>query len=608
MGFIHGELSWSDGQDVVTERVRSMLQPLSSYPWVQSGLVGMRTERSTCVLAAQQSPGDRWLGLESCDTTRLAIAGDLRFGAPTPAGSSGADERATDAMQTLQAYRDEGLECASKIWGDGTFAIWDGRNQRLVCWRDVAGTRPLYYRHAPGRGAVFSSDLRALSAHPLVPVRFDLGMLRSRLEIDIEFHHPERTLCDGILKVPAAHLLVVDRSGARVLRYWSGEDVPTRSRVRVEEHLEELRELVSRAVSDRLVDQPHRVGAHLSGGLDSSSITVLGHRSLAAEGRRLHAASWAPPLSIVGEIEHDERRLVRAVAEQEGLDVAFTTLNDEDLVEILTRDDCLRPATTLHVEMSTSRAWATEQVVQVFSGWGGDEVAVFNGRGYFAQLALRGRWLRMLSEMRQRNEIHRGSTLGMIKGRVVLPLLPDWVTRLGRNRSAPATISDAVRPELLAEVARAELVPGADLRERAGVRRMQRVLLNGGHLQYRMESWAGHGAELGITYSFPLLDRRVIEFALSAPEDLYFREGWKRWLYRSAMNGVLPDPIRWNTHKFDMALSIQLKDVRRRIGHRLVERLRERSESPLVDVERLIEPSRSNAPSAFWLAFTDVQP
>ena len=117
---------------------------------------------------------------------------------------------------------------------------------------------------------------------------------------------------------------------------------------------------------------------------------------------------------------------------------------------------------------------------------------------------------------------------------------------------------------------------------------MQIALLNLGHISYRLESWAAHGASLGMAYAFPLLDRRIVEFALSIPDYFYFKNGWKRYLYRTAMQGILPDEVRWHKVKEDPAMIAQTRQVGKagRPGRR--ELLRSRAGNPFVDVDKLI--------------------
>jgi asparagine synthase (glutamine-hydrolysing) len=254
----------------------------------------------------------------------------------------------------------------------------------------------------------------------------------------------------------------------------------------------------------------------------------------------------------------------------------------------------------------------------MFSGWGGDELIAFNGRGYFADLARHGRLATIQRELRLRSRIQGGSLRGAWKARVLLPLLPDMALRQGPRE--PPRLPAELRPEFARVLAAVEPLDHAYPRERPGVRRMQVSLLEFGHLQYRMESWAAHGAALGLTYTFPLLDRRIMEFALSLPGRMFFRDGWKRWLYRTAMEGILPDVVRWNPKKFDNAAAHQLRSVLLEPAGVYREPLLERQDNPLVDVGILLaEQDRqqqlhpSPPPSlpvgrAAWLAFTRLQP
>ena len=59
----------------------------------------------------------------------------------------------------------------------------------------------------------------------------------------------------------------------------------------------------------------------------------------------------------------------------------------------------------------------------------------------------------------------------------------------------------------------------------------------------RAEALALIGAQHGLAYAFPLLDRRVVEFALTLPNEFFLREGIGRRPFRDAMRDLLPEPI-----------------------------------------------------------------
>ena len=148
-------------------------------------------------------------------------------------------------------------------------------------------------------------------------------------------------------------------------------------------------------------------------------------------------------------------------------------------------------------------------------------------------------------------------------------------------------LPDFLKPDFQKALSAVDPLKSKQLRERPGVRRMQIALLENGHISYRMESWAAHGATLGITYLYPLLDNRLVEFALSIPDHLFFKNGWKRYLYRTAMEGILPDNVRWNKSKFDTAMIAQHQQIITYEIKRMQAKLQERANNPYVDIKKL---------------------
>ena len=57
-----------------------------------------------------------------------------------------------------------------------------------------------------------------------------------------------------------------------------------------------------------------------------------------------------------------------------------------------------------------------------------------------------------------------------------------------------------------------------------------------GILSMRLEGWAARGAHYGLEYRYPLLDRRLLEFALGLPPEQFKRPAAARWLMRHALS------------------------------------------------------------------------
>ena len=185
----------------------------------------------------------------------------------------------------------------------------------------------------------------------------------------------------------------------------------------------------------------------------------------------------------------------------------------------------------------------------LLSGWGGDEGATFNGRGALAEALLSGRWHYLANEFRALRRTRGWSFLKIAKGEILAYLLPIMMQK-GLKRLLGKQVVDIA--DSRAAFLRSEVVAKARIeKRRAGpdAGRNRHWLLSGSHLQKRAEDWALMGSRYGIAVSFPMLDRRVVEFALSLPSSLFLREGWKRRVYRDAMAGVLPDMVRWRHQK-----------------------------------------------------------
>ncbi len=179
-------------------------------------------------------------------------------------------ENRCDTEAIVHAWESWGADCVTRLSGQFAFALWDSNAQTLFCARDRMGEKPFYYAHVDG-AFVFGSEIAALAAYPGMPRE-----LRPEAVDDFFAYGyvPEPgTIFDGVMKLPPAHTLLLDRSGRkpRIERYWSP---PDRTQPIAEaEAAPLLREQLTRAVGACLVsDVP--LGAFLSGGVDSSAVVA----------------------------------------------------------------------------------------------------------------------------------------------------------------------------------------------------------------------------------------------------------------------------------------------------------------------------------------------
>lgn len=176
----------------------------------------------------------------------------------------------TDTECIVHFYEDEGDDCIKRLRGMFAFALWDEKKKRLLLGRDRLGKKPMYYSIQNGT-IYFGSELSAvLTALPNKP---EINLEAIDLYLSLQYVPDPLTAYEGIYKLPPAHTLVWENGAARIQRYWDYSYQP-KFTASEDELAEELRARLREAVKIRLLSE-RPLGAHLSGGIDSSIIVAL---------------------------------------------------------------------------------------------------------------------------------------------------------------------------------------------------------------------------------------------------------------------------------------------------------------------------------------------
>ena len=181
---------------------------------------------------------------------------------------------ATDTEVVLKAYQQWGLDCLAKFVGMFAFAVWDGSRKRLILVRDRIGIKPLYYHFSNGT-FLFASELKALMAFKDFPREIDFDAIPNFLHY--QYIPAPGTIFKNTCKLLPGCYLILEKENFRTRAYWDYPEMPQSSDIsdlRQEETVQQLDELLTEAVADRLIsDVP--LGALLSGGIDSSLVVAL---------------------------------------------------------------------------------------------------------------------------------------------------------------------------------------------------------------------------------------------------------------------------------------------------------------------------------------------
>ena len=223
---------------------------------------------------------------------------------------------ATDTEVVLKAYLQWGIECLAQFVGMFAFAIWDSRNQTLFLARDRLGIKPLYYYFNESKGIlIFSSELKALMAFGNFTKEVNPDAIP--LFLHYQYIPAPGTIFNNTYKLLPGHFLIYDGDTVQSKEYWGLpkiQELQINAPQTEEEQLQHLDDLLTEAVSDRLIsDVP--LGALLSGGIDSSVVVALMQKissspartfSIGFKEKGYNEAPWAAMVAKHLKTEHTE--------------------------------------------------------------------------------------------------------------------------------------------------------------------------------------------------------------------------------------------------------------------------------------------------------------
>lgn len=446
------------------------------------------------------------------------------------------------------AWRAWGERCAEWLEGDFAFVVWDRRRERCLCSRSFAGLRPLYYADG-GDCLVVASSASAIADHLGARARLsDVGLAASAAGL---FNATTETAYRGVHVVPAAWS-AIGRPGDRLALscHWSPPRLDDRGAIPFDEAALELQRLLTAAVAERLAPEGD-TAVWLSGGWDSTSVFASGQSFLqrAGDRRTLRSASLSFPVGDPGR----EDELIEQVTARWGIEPEWVWVPD---VPLLPAAPCeaaaARDLPFAHLFEMVNRELAQRSRALGCSvslmGIGGDQLFAVSDV-YLADLLRRGRWRELARDW----YIRQGRTLRGLYRRVIQPALPEPARAaigalrgtgpLPRNfeRQLPDWIATgfATRHDLLGLERRGTVRGGyADAADEETFRELadrfgQTIFCSLNEL----------ALEEGTEVRFPILDTRVVNFALGRPRRERASGAETKTLLRGAMRGLLPESV-----------------------------------------------------------------
>lgn len=455
----------------------------------------------------------------------------------TALGWDSAQVRAATDPEFLSAAWDLwGTDCADRLEGDFSFAIWDPRTERLFAARDSLGVRPLYYAQtgdafAVSTNATFFSHVAGVDVGPSPEW---MALFLDGLSMDWD-----STALIGVSKLRPGHWILVTGAAARMERYHEFVDDPPWESERDPVWLGRYRTALFHAVEARMrTDRP--IGVESSGGLDSSTIVALIAHLDPACADTMHTFGFATA-PLEPEYLLETSRVLRITNNH-----VFTRYGVDDGDELGCRilgHPVEHSNAVGHIPFY--RLAAQLGVATLHSGHGGDEAVTQS------------------AAMATREALSRGDYRLALRDLPGYPLLRParlakrkWSARQPVNRAMTDAMMGRLRQSILTDETLRDLRIEGRVRQAAvfdaPFERVNRFVLEnrlGPHVSTRTAECSLVASAHGIDYRWPLLDRVLIQQYLSTPTVWKYANGQGRYLHRRAISGIVPAKVTWKPGK-----------------------------------------------------------
>ena len=396
----------------------------------------------------------------------------------------------------------------------------DTKENKLLLFRDRAGTKPLFYTVNPERILCFASSVKSLLACPGVRPQADLSSLNEIFSIG-----PARTPGCGVYKniseVLPGHFLCASSSGISQHCYWNLEARPHIDSY--EETVEKTKTLIEDSVRNQ-ISSGTSFCTFLSGGLDSSLISALCAREMKKQNRRLTTYSF----DFTGNDKNfrsnafqpsQDRPYVEKMAAFLDTDHRFLECSTETQTKLL-KDSVRAHGLPSMADVDSSLLYFCSQVGMSYEAALTGECAdeIFGGYPWF-----------------HREDLLKADTF---------PWTADLAPRkllLSDEFAHALSMEDYVRNAYetsLAQMPRLEGETGLDAKRREiswlNLQWFMETLLN------RMDRTSG---EWDLTARVPFADYRIIEYLYNVPWEMKARKGVIKGLLRDTGRGLLPDEV-----------------------------------------------------------------
>ena len=442
-----------------------------------------------------------------------------------------------DSEVIIAAYMKWVIDFVKKLEGEFAIALLDREDNSVYLIRDRMGMRPLYYYMSEDGSVVFASELKAIMKYPGFVKQINeeiLGNYFVKLYIAAPY-----TVFKNTYKLNSGTILKVDVQKTEKISYWEiAENYKSAQKNPVENYAEiknTLKEIIKKSVELRMRGTVS-LGSFLSGGYDSTVICAIAQEM----------SDKPLPVFTVGfdQIGKNEAEFAETIAKHLGLKHKKIYLSEKEVLEKVDKvpfyyDEPLAdPAVFPNMLLSEL---AGGEVGTIMSGEGGDEL--FGGCEIYATLENAqkckhiGKALHLIKNipgLREREEWNKMK----LKYRIV----SDNITEDTKTQTGISQYTAALSRMLNRE--QSEFFYNWESRYGEDQYSITRMLLDlDTYTQEELSKVDRASRRVGLNSRFPMLDRRVMEFAFRVPGKYKVNNGNMKMLLKDIAYDYVPKEI-----------------------------------------------------------------
>ena len=436
-------------------------------------------------------------------------------------------ETDTDTEVILVAYKHWGEECQNRFIGMWAFVLFDPARDILFCSRDRFYQKPFHYTTC-GEHFMMGSEIKQFTVHPAFKPSLNLNTTFDFLEKGL-LNHDENTFFNNVYSLDGGHQLVYDLNNHEYkITKWYHPIYDELKHLSFQDATNMYRFLLKDSVKMRMRSDV-TVGVALSGGLDSSGITGIAH-DLDEDGK------YCAISSCYNDQRYDERYYADCVATKTGFQLTKTFPELSDLVskgildKMVWHHEQPIPTASHFSEYSVFETAKKQDITVMLCGQGPDE----HSAGYssffsyhYLHLFKGFQWGSLINAMRK----HKDGFFLTFKQFIGFLFLNRWKSRPGKVLNYTLFHKEPFRP-LYGMTSKID-----------SIRKYSLEQIFKTSIPYQAHSEDRNSMIFSIESRSPYLDHRLVEFAVSLPDDFKMKANTNKWILREALKPYLPEEV-----------------------------------------------------------------